>query len=158
MYLAVPVAIAISVLSLLPKIKPKASLDTRLLGIWFATERGIDFALAIFLLLILFILSRYPVRLSRNVVVHATLYTLFFMGTALVLLLRVFAVRGAALQTTNLVMSGISCGCIFAWIVLLTRKGEEVTSSYPSISKHREQLALRQLENLNATLLKVSHK
>jgi hypothetical protein len=154
----VAIAITISILSLLPKIKPRMSPDTRLLGYYFATQRGIDFALALFLLLILFFLSRYPVRLSRNVVLHATLYTLFFLGGAITMLLRVFAVKGAALQTTNLVIEGISAACIFAWVIFLNPKGEEVAASFPTISPRREEYALRQLESLNATLLKVSVK
>jgi hypothetical protein len=158
MYGSVAVAVTISILSLLPKLKPRMSFDTRLLGFWFASERGMDFALALFLLLILFFLSRYPVRLSRNLLVHSTLYTLFFLGNALTMFLRVFAVTGAALQRVNGFIEALSAACIFAWVILLTRKGEEVQASYPSINPRHEQYALRQLESLNATLLKASGK
>jgi hypothetical protein len=158
MYGSVAIAIIISILSLLPKIKPRMTLDTRLLGFWFATQRGIDFALAIFLLLILFFLSRYPMRLRRNVLVHAGLYTLFFFGGALTMFLRVFAVSGVPLRITNLFIEGVSGACIFAWAILLGPKGEEVKTSFPSFSPGKERHALLQLESLNATLLKVSKK
>lgn len=158
MYGSVAVAITISIVSLLPKIKPRMTLDTRILGFWFATQRGIDFALAISLLLILFFLSRFPVRLSRNILVHAALYTLFFLGNALTMFLRVFAVSGPALQRVNGFIEGLSAACIFAWVILLTPKGEHVQASFIHLSPRHEQQALRQLETLNATLLKVSRK
>jgi hypothetical protein len=158
MFGSVATAITISIISLLPKIKPQMTLDTRILGFWFATQRGIDFALAISLVLILFFLSRFPVRLSRNILVHATIYTLFFLGNALTMFLRVFAVSGPALQSVNTVIEGLSAACIFAWVILLTPEGEQVEASFPSLNARHEQYALRQLESLNATLLKVSGK
>ncbi len=156
MYSSVVIAMAISILTLLPKIKPQMTLDTRLLGFWFATQRALDFALAIFLLLILFFLTRYPVRLSRNILVHSAIYTIFFLGGALTMLLRVMAVRGPALQNTNLVIAGLSCVCVFAWIFLLSPRGEKVQSSFPAMNPGHEAHALRQLEALNATLLRAS--
>jgi hypothetical protein len=157
MYLAVVIAIAISVLSLLPHLKPRMTADTKRMGYEFATERGIDFALAVFLLLLLFFLSRYPVKLKRNVVVHATLYTLFFFGEAFTVFLRVLF-GSVANNSMNLFLTAFSCACIFAWVFLLNPAGEKVQASFPTISPRREQHALRQLESLNATLLKVSGK
>jgi len=40
-------------------------------GLRLSTERGVDFSLAIFILLILFFLSRYPVPLTGIFAVHA---------------------------------------------------------------------------------------
>jgi hypothetical protein len=158
MFGSVAVAITISIISLLPKIKPRMTLDTRILGFWFATQRGIDFALAISLLLILFFLSRFPVRLNRNILAHATLYTVFFLGNALTTFLRVFAVSGSPLRGVNAFVEVLSAACIFAWVILLTPAGEKVQASFPNLSPRHEQHALRQLESLNATLLKVSGK
>jgi hypothetical protein len=154
---SVIIAVGISILSLLPKIQPRMNLDTRVLGFWFATQRGLDFALAIFLLLILFVLSRYPMRLSRNVLLHAALYTIFFFEGALTTFLRVLAVSGPQLRVINLWMAGLSALCIFAWVFLLSPRGEGAPS-LPPISPRHEQHALRQLEALNATLLKVAIK
>jgi hypothetical protein len=45
---------------------------------WCTTvERGVVFSLVIFLLLILLFLSIYPVSLSRNILVHCVVYTVF---------------------------------------------------------------------------------
>ena len=44
-----------------------------------ATERGIETALAIFIILMLCFLSFFPVKLSRNVRVHALVFSIFFL-------------------------------------------------------------------------------
>ena len=155
MYGSVGLAIAISLLSLLPKIKPGMSADTKMMGYWFAAERGIDFALAIFLLLILAFLSRYPMRLSRNILAHAALYTIYFFGTAFSIFMRTFGIRT---PTASNAAECISVACILGWIVFLTPKGEEVKTSFPTLNPRHEKAALRQLESLNASLLKVSLK
>lgn len=157
MYGSVAVSVAISIGSLLPKIEPRMTFNTRLINYWAATQRGIDFALAILILLILLFLSRYPVRLSRNILVHAALYTIFFFGGALTMFLHTLF-GSTATAETNLVLEFVSAACIFAWVVLLSPKGEEVQASFPVLNPRHEQHALRQLEALNATLLKASGK
>jgi hypothetical protein len=157
MYGSVALSVAISLLSLLPKIKPRMSLNTRLVGFWFATQRGIDFALAVLIILMLLFLGRYPVRLNRNILVHATLYTIFFFGGALTMFLHTL-LGSTATARTNMVLEFISAACVFAWVILLGPKGEEVKASFPVLNPRHEEHALRQLEDLNATLLKVSAK
>ncbi len=155
MYFAVVVALAISILSFLPRIQPRMTDDTKRMGYEIAFQRGIDFALAIFLLVLLFFLSRYPLKLSRNVLTHATLFSLFFFGQAFSLFLRTLFGTPAK-NWTNLLTSMLSCACICAWVFLLNPKGEETKAQFPVMSPRREQNALRQLEALNATLLKIS--
>jgi hypothetical protein len=157
MYGAVVVAICISILTLLPHFTPRTPQQSKYLGLEFATDRGIDFALALFLILILLFLSRFPILLSRNVVVHAAVYTIYFFSSAFAIFLRTFfGVR--ANNSMSLLYMGGSCLCLVAWLVLLGRNGEKVQSHLPAISPQREKNALRQLESLNATLLKVSGK
>jgi len=153
MYSALAIAVPLSILSLIPHFTPRTTQDTRYMGYEFATARGIDFALALFLLLILLFLSRYPIRLSRNVVLHATVYTVFFFAGALTIFLRtLFGI--VANHATNVFIPGFSCACIVAWLILLSPHGEEVRANFSTIGLHREKNAMRQLESLNATLLK----
>jgi hypothetical protein len=126
------------------------------MGYEFATARGIDFSLALFLILILIFLSRYPMKLSRNVVVHAALYTILFFSDAFAVFLHTFKI--VPTETLNIVIIGLSCACIAAWLILLSPRGEEVQAHAPSINPLREKNALRQLDSLNATLLKASGK
>src|ERR1700733_3918450 len=65
MYGATVVAVGISILSLLPHFTPRTPQQSRYLGLEFAVNRGIDFALAIFLILILLFLTQFPIKLSR---------------------------------------------------------------------------------------------
>jgi len=155
MYGAIAVAVLISILSLLPHFKPTTPQHSRMLGYFFATKRGVDSSLVIFILLILLFLSRYPVRLSRNVLVHTALYSFYFLSeTVSTLLVSVFGLK--VYTNVDLVRSGISSLCCFAWFFLLTRKGEEVETNVPLFGAEYERRALMQLEALNATLLRVS--
>lgn len=152
---AVGIAIFISVLSLIPHFKPTTPQHSRMLGYFFATRRGIDCSLVIFILLILLFLSRYPVRLSRNVLVHTALFSIFFLIETLTLLLA--SVFGIHVYTAvDILRSGILSLCVFAWFFLLTRKGEEVETNLPLFGPEYERRALQQLDALNATLLKVA--
>jgi hypothetical protein len=154
---AVAIAIGASIVLLLPKINARPTVNTRLIGYYVATQRGIDFALAILILLILLFLSRYPVKLNRNILIHAALYTIFFFGGALTMFLH--TIFGSSVTAeTNLVLEFVSVACIFAWILFLSPAGERVQASFPTINPRHEQQALRQLENLNATLLKVAKR
>jgi hypothetical protein len=155
MYVAIAVAVAISIASLLPRIKPTTPLYSRTLGYFFAVQRGLYFSLVLFILLILVFLSRYPVHLSRNVLVHAALYSIYFLfGTLGVLLRTIFG--NSIRDQVNLFLTGMSSICVFAWFFLLTRKGEESQTNIPLFGPEQERRALEQLEALNATLLKVS--
>jgi hypothetical protein len=111
----------------------------------------------IFLLLMLLLLSRYPVALSRNVVLHASLYTAFFLSNTLNLMLAAIYGRSAffAVDTASM---GVSTLCVLAWFFFLTPKGEEVRVNIPHFTPENEQRILYHLDALNATLLKVAHK
>jgi hypothetical protein len=107
--------------------------------------------------LIVWFLTRYPVPLSRNVVVHTVIYSIFFLSEALVLLWRTllgYTVSG----TYNVVAMAISSACAIAWWLMLSAKGEEVRPQGTQLRPESEERILQQLDLLNATLLKVSRK
>jgi len=157
MYGALAVAITISILSLLPHIKPHMPQQTKYMGYEFAINRGTHFALAVFLLVMLFLGSRFPMALSRNVLVHAAIYTAFFLADSLAMFLRtLFGLAGS--NAISACVVALQCACLAAWLILLNAHGEEVRTNFPAISPQRERNALRQLESLNATLLKASGK
>ena len=157
MYLGIAVAVILSLLSLLPHITPATLQRSRIMGYILATERGVDFSLAIFILLILLFLSRYPVLLSRNVVVHSVVFSLFFLSNTLGLLL--YSVFGLHINgEINLFLMGICSACMVGWLVLLNTKGEEVRLSTLQFGRGDEERILLQLDSLNETLLRASHK
>ena len=157
MYLATVVSVTVSVLSLLPRITPAMPQRTRIMGYIYATERGVDFSLAIFILLMLFFLSRYPVPLSRNAAVHAAIYSIFFLSNTLGLILH--SVFGLLLKNqVDMFFMGTSSACVIAWLVLLNPKGEEVRVTALHFGRGDEKRILLQLDSLNETLLRAGHK
>lgn len=153
MYLSTVVAVALSILSLLPKFTPAMPQRSRHLGYFYAVNRGVDFSLVLFIFLILLFLSFYPVPVSRNVVVHVSLFTVYFLSSAFALLLK--AVTGRVLSDqVNLILSGATAACTIGWLFLLTRRGEEIPARAPAFGPQHEERVLRHLEALNATLLK----
>lgn len=157
MYGAVLISATISVLTLLPKLGPSLPEPSKRLMYEVGAERGVDLALVIFILLIVWFLTKYPIPLSRNVVVHTVIYSVFFLSNALVLLWRTLLGYHVTL-TFNVFTTAIASACTLAWWFLLTARGEEVRVQVPQIRPESEQRILEQLDLLNATLLKVSRK
>ena len=157
MYASIVIAVLVSLLTLLPKIAASTPEPSKKLYYEIGAERGIDLALVIFILLIVLFLGRYPVPLSRNVVVHTGIYAVFFLSDTLVLLLR--TVFGwTATDRFNLCFTILAAACSMAWWWLLSAKGEEVQVNSPQLRPQSEERILQQLDALNATLLKVSQK
>jgi len=156
MYGAIVISATISILTLLPKLGPTLSEPSKKMMYEVYAERGIDLALVIFILLIIWFLSKYPVTLSRNVVVHTMIYSIFFLSDALILLGRTLLGYHVG-YSANIVATAIGSACSVAWAVLLTAKGEAVPQ-LPQIRPEAEERILHQLDALNATLLKVSRK
>ena len=135
MYASVVGAVAISVLTLIPKIKPSMAQRSNALGFVVVSERGVYTALAIFIVLLLALLSRYPIKLRRNVRVHAVAYSIFFLNGGLVTLAR--AVLGLKeLGTVNAVNIALNLACVFSWLILLTPAGETLAERKPVASEH----------------------
>jgi len=154
-YAGLTISLLLSGLSLLPRIRGGEVQQSAILDYYYAIERGLDFSLLIFLLFILFWLTRYPVPLSRNVLIHSAVYSIVFLSNTLGLLARVFF--GFQLsRTVSIFLMGVAACCTLAWLIFLTEKGEEVRLSVPRFGPEQEERILNQLEALNRTLLKVS--
>jgi hypothetical protein len=157
MYAATAGSVTISGLALLPHFTPAMPQLSRVLGYEYALERGIDFSLVVFILLLLAFLSRFPIALSRNVVAHAAIFSLYFLTATLGLLLH--ALWGKKLSTeVNLFLSAASLVCVAGWLWLLNPAGETVQAHLPVIGSGDEQRILLQLDTLNAALLRASRK
>jgi hypothetical protein len=155
MGIAMVIAVAISVISL--RAAPaQAQRFSKIAGFELQAEARLDLALVLFILLIIGFLSRYPIRLNRNVVVHTVVYSVFFFANSLGLLFWLFRIR--IVDAVNTTLMGIASACAVAWWIGLAQKGEEVQVNLPSLGPGAEQRALQQLEALNATLLRASRK
>jgi hypothetical protein len=154
-YAGLAISIGISAATLLPKIQSAQAQQSAVLGYYYAIERGVGCSMLLFLLLMVVWLTRYPVPLSRNVIFHTFVYSIFFLSSTLVALLRSFF--GLQLsQQLNTALLGLFAACMLAWFLGLSARGEEIRVSIPRFGPEQEERILRQLDALNSTLLKVS--
>ena len=154
MYGSLVISIAISVLSLLPRMATMSARNRNFFMVLFA-ERAVDTTLALFIILILAFLSRYPIELSRNVRLHALIYAAFFLSSNISLLVR--GLFGIPLgDTLNLIITAFNTCTVYAWLLFLSPAGEEVRSRQADKGREQEQRLLKQLEAINATMLRVS--
>jgi hypothetical protein len=157
MYAGIAISAVISTATLLPKMTPEMPQDTKYLWYSFAAERAVDFSLAIFLVLMLALLNFYAVPLSRNVIVHAVVYTIFFLSSSLwTILLSVFGLKHV--DSVSTALTAVSFACILGWLFLLSPKGEEARVKAPWYGPEQEERILSHLDNLNAALLKIGRK
>jgi hypothetical protein len=156
MYASLGGALVISVLTLIPKITPTMAQRSKVIGLVVVSERGVYTALAMFIILLLALLSRYPIQVRRNVRVHAVIYSIFFFSGGMVMLTR--AVLGLkAIGIVNPLSILINLACVLSWLLLLKPAGEAVAERKAVASNHELRLML-QLEGLNAALLRVSRQ
>ena len=155
LYVSLAISVSLSAISLLPRIKPSMPQESKVMFYMLATERGIDTGLVIFIVLILCFLSFFPVKLSRNVRVHALVFSIFFLSHTFVALMRsLFGMRLA--DQVNTVLLGITASSVVAWLTLLRAAGEQ-SSPAPAVYKPEdESRLLMHLDSLNATLLRAS--
>jgi|SRR5579871_75854 len=154
-YAGLILSVGISALALLPKIHSAQTQRSVVLGYYYAIERGMDVSMLAFLLFILLWLTRYPVPMSRNVLIHSAVYSVFFLSGTLGTLMQVFF--GARLsQGLSIAAMALYAGCMLAWFFGLSTKGEEIRMSLPKFGPEQEERILHQLDALNQTLLKVS--
>src|ERR1022692_1155426 len=155
MYVSLAVSVTISVISLLPRIQPSMPQPSKIMFYMLATERGIDTALAIFIVLILCFLSLFPVKLSRNVRVHALVFSIFFLSNTFVLLMRsLFGLHLA--DAVNTVLLGITAASVVAWLTLLRATREDKLRVPAPEGAGEESRLLVHLDSLNAALLRAS--
>jgi hypothetical protein len=156
MSLGLGISATVSVTSLIPKMTLALTEQKSItMFCYLAMERGLALALALFLLFMIGFLVLYTVPLSRNVKIHARIYTVFFFSKFLIFLLQ--SLWGwHSYDKLSTWADGVTALCIFAWFFLLTPKGEEVLTSHPILNAEHERRLLLQLDALNATLLKSS--
>src|ERR1035441_4070963 len=155
LYVSLAISVTISAISLMPRITPSLPQQSKIMFYMLATERGIQTGLALFIILILCFLSLFPVKLSRNVRVHALVFSIFFLSSTFMLLMRsLFGMRLA--DEVNTIMLGVSTASVLAWLTLLRTSGEEVRQAPMPFGQELEIRLLAHLDSLNAALLRAA--
>jgi len=157
MYASVAISVTISALSLMPTIKPEAPQPSKIMIYVLATERGVDTALALFIILMLCFLSFFPLKLGRNVRVHALVFSVFYLSITFVLLMRLnFGLKFE--DWLNTVLLVVVASSIIAWLTLLRSTGEDSKQAPAALGPEYESRLLAHLDSINSALLKASER
>jgi hypothetical protein len=121
-------------------------------------QRGLMFSIVLFLLLITAFLLWSPIAVRRNIVLHATVCSVYFLSSALALFVR----NVTGYQVNRAVSNAVFLTTIFCyvlWIVFLNKRGEEkVLVVRRGWHAEDEARLTRQLDAVNAFLLKSIRK
>jgi hypothetical protein len=151
------ISVVLSSVTLIPQLGNQVFKSSQVFLYYMVVERGVICSLLLFLFLILLLLRQYPVRLSRNVIVHCVVYSIFFLTSTMVqLLYSVFAVRTS--NQVNMVVTGVMALCVLLWFSLLSAKGETVLVTVSSLGVDHERRILEKLDSLNSTVLRAARK
>ncbi len=123
-----------------------------LMTYYYLAERAVYFSLVVFLLTILALLLQYPIVLSRNIIAHSFIFSLYFLCVTFsyhLLTTRGFqaiAIVTYSMKTANLLVLG-------AWLARLTKAGEQRRQQFrPSWMPGQEDQLVTQLNQLNLAI------
>ena len=120
----------------------------------FAVQRTVDATLALSLLIPWLLMTRFPITLCRNVVIHCMVFSASVGLEAGLLFARNVLGTGFN-QYTNLIMMTGNSFCLLAWILFLTKKGEMVEHVVRTRrDPETERLLIAQLGAFNQALLR----
>jgi hypothetical protein len=129
-----------------------------LMHYYYVAERAVYFSLVVFLVSILGLLMQYPIRLSRNIIVHSMVFSIYFLGNTVLYLLVSMRSKGS-LHALSLALEALTIVTLGAWLVMLKPSGEGRKQSLrPQWMPGREEELVSQLNHLNAALLRVARK
>ena len=150
---AVLVAVLASGMSLMA---PSQFSQSRVMTFYYVAERAVYFSLLVFLLSIHGLLLQYPITLSRNIIVHSMVFSVYFLGNTVLYLLLSMSGSGYMPVVVSAVPL-ITLAAIGAWLVRLNPAGEtRKLRLRPEWMPGREEVLVSQLNNLNAALLRAT--
>ena len=153
---AVSASVLVSALTVLPTMT-RPPVRYPLLYYYALIERGLVTGLAIFLFLLLAMIAWFAIPLSRNLLIHGTIYTAYFVANNVTALYWAGAIQTTYLSNVSKLAVGLACQ--LCWVFFLTRRGEDrISSLLLGRNPLAERRLLGQLENLNATLLRTARK
>jgi hypothetical protein len=157
MMAALGLAVLIALITLLPDLQNVGG-RYRTLIYYNVIERGINSSLVIFLLVISAFVVWYPLPLSRNVILHAIVYSVYFLCSTLALFIQNTSGLDIT-RTVSTILIALTCACLLVWILFLRRQGEEQKVSVRRQWHPEEgERIVRQLDAINAALLRSSRK
>jgi hypothetical protein len=151
---AVLIALVASGLSLMAP--SQLTIQGHLMRYYYLAERAVYFSLVVFLLSILGLLMQYPITLSRNVIVHSMVFSVYFLGNT-VLYLLLSMLQRETIPTITYALDAVTLVALGAWLVMLNPAGEvRKVRLRPNWMPGREEELVSQLNHLNAALLRAT--
>lgn len=129
-----------------------------LMAYYYVAERAVYLSLVLFLFTILALLLQFPITLSRNILVHCVVFSIYFLSdTAFYLLLSMLGYE--VLVTVRFALGAVRLAALAAWLAMLNPAGElRQQSLRPAWMPGREEELVSQLNHLNAALLRATRK
>ncbi len=121
-------------------------------------RRSTVLTVALFILFILYVLSRYPLELGRNILVSSALFSILFLGQATQLLIDSFSPRLYS-EFVDLAADIFGAVCTLVWAALL--RPEPAPAPAPVVVKYsseQEEHLLHQLDSLNRLLTRAARQ
>ena len=119
------------------------------------TQRSIVFSLVVVIVAILFVLSKYPLRLGRNTYVSCAFFSALFLSEAARLLLDSTA-RVLHIDFVDQAESVFIALCLGSWALMLQPKAVPVARI--AVSTPREDHLLQQLDSLNQLMSRAAKR
>jgi hypothetical protein len=150
-------ATLIALLTLQIDLRVAVSGEKNILPLFLIIQRSVIFTLAVFQILILAFLSWFPIRLSWNARLYATLFIVFFICKSMSLL-AIILLGNKKAQVFSIPFLLVWCACEAGWALFLRQDGEDVETSQP-LGRRSDPTALTaKLESLNERLSKSKNK
>ena len=151
--IAFGLSVVISLLTLWPDLNHPFG-QYPLLVFYSVIERGLVSSLLIFLLFIAVFLVWYPIPLTRNLVVHANVFAVYFFASTLALFVR--NLTGFEMtRGVSTVLMAVSAICLLLWVIWLNRQGEKrMVVLRPRWCPEDEEKLMQQMDALNSALLR----
>jgi hypothetical protein len=120
------------------------------------SQRSVVFSLALIIVAILFVLSKYPLHLRRDTLVSSAFFSILLLSEAVQLLLDSLAPR-LFNQYVDWTAALFMSLCLFGWAALL--KPESASATAPvKASSSREDYLLEQLNSLNQLMTRAARR
>jgi hypothetical protein len=117
-------------------------------------ERGVAFGLVIFIVILLYLISRYPITLARNHIVLCLLYSGWFLGDSAILGISSFLPKDFV-SVVNDCLAVLEIASYAGWALLLSAAGEyQEARIRHHLSSSTEAVLVGKLNALNDALLR----
>jgi len=151
---ALLLSVAISALTIPADLSHPAG-ESPVLVYYGVIERGLLFSLVVFLILITGFLLWTPLTIRRNIVVHASLCSCYFLATAALLFVRNIEGYETVVEGVSISLMVVHNCCLALWILLLNSRGEETRVMVRRRWQPEDETRLaHQMDAVNAFLLR----